>query len=417
MGLTIHYQGKMDDITKIEVMEDRLLDLVYSLGGRPTLWRSFAEHDSSRVVRGLMIDMVPGQDTFSLLVSPEGDLIPLFQIEDAENGPLREAPTCFVKTQFGSIQGHVVIVFILEALKQHFFSNLTVIDESDFYQARDINELVRRKQKLQTAVNQLSVGFNQYGLNSEAAEDPNILAKRIERIAALVHQKLQTNSASSDIIDDERNSDDDDAFDWREISLEEEVDSFDRLRRLSDGRSERMTRRIREATKNGLSIEDAFELAMKEEGLAPPSPQEHESTTDSWDSSPVFSPDLNEELNELSESPAVQKAHRFAMQVDNLIKTNSKNSSFHSLAGRASLDLVGALVQATESDPEDVWQRALAITQLKRALSSHAYACGAVFGLCSENAISEEDAHELHEQLQAILNDIHELSEAAWGVN
>lgn len=107
MGVTIHYYGTVDDVRQIETMEDRILDLVFALGGRATIWRSFADHDSSRVVRGLIVNLEPGQDTFSLLISPEGHLTPLFQIHDAENAPFDEPPYCFVKTQFGSLQGHI----------------------------------------------------------------------------------------------------------------------------------------------------------------------------------------------------------------------------------------------------------------------------------------------------------------------
>ena len=79
MGVTIHYYGTVDDVRQIETMEDRILDLVFALGGRATIWRSFADHDSSRVVRGLIVNLEPGQDTFSLLISPEGHLLRCFR--------------------------------------------------------------------------------------------------------------------------------------------------------------------------------------------------------------------------------------------------------------------------------------------------------------------------------------------------
>jgi hypothetical protein len=62
------------------------------MGGRATIWRSFDDHDSLRVVHGLMIELELGHDTFSLLNSPEGDLTPLFQIEEAEKAPFNEPP-------------------------------------------------------------------------------------------------------------------------------------------------------------------------------------------------------------------------------------------------------------------------------------------------------------------------------------
>lgn len=50
MGVTIHYHGTLDDLGRVEEMEDRVLDLVFALGGRATIWRSYADHDASRIV-------------------------------------------------------------------------------------------------------------------------------------------------------------------------------------------------------------------------------------------------------------------------------------------------------------------------------------------------------------------------------
>lgn len=61
-----------------------------------------------------------GQETTSLLISPEGWLINLVEIEDAEQGRLAEPPWCFVKTQFGPVEGHVALVELLAALQREF---------------------------------------------------------------------------------------------------------------------------------------------------------------------------------------------------------------------------------------------------------------------------------------------------------
>jgi uncharacterized protein (DUF2236 family) len=66
---------------------------------------------------------------------------------------------------------------------------------------------------------------------------------------------------------------------------------------------------------------------------------------------------------------------------------------------------------------DDVTSRSLAITQLKRALTGHAYARGAVFGLRAEEAITQVQSTELHAQLKSLLDKIHELAESAWSSN
>ncbi len=77
--------------------------------------RSVAADNPERVVRGVILDLYPGQESTSLLISPEGWLINLFEIEAAEVGTLDEPPWCFVKTQYGPVEGHVALVQMLKA--------------------------------------------------------------------------------------------------------------------------------------------------------------------------------------------------------------------------------------------------------------------------------------------------------------
>lgn len=81
MGITIHYRGCIADRDRIEEFEDRVLDMALEIGASAQVWRSAAEDDPTRVVRGLLLDLAPGQETTSLLLAPEGWLVPLTDIE------------------------------------------------------------------------------------------------------------------------------------------------------------------------------------------------------------------------------------------------------------------------------------------------------------------------------------------------
>lgn len=426
MGIAIHYRGTMDDVGQVESLEDRVLDFVYSMGGRATIWRSFGDHDSSRVVRGLMIELEPGHDTFSLLISPEGDLTPLFQIEEAENAPFDEPPYCYVKTQFGSLQGHIAIVHLLDAIHQQYCSNLNVTDEGEYYEKRDVHRLAQKMHFLRAAIRSLGEGLQEHGLSEEAAEDPNILATRIERIAALVHQKLLTEQKNSSGIV-ESTSDDN----WSEPTLDDEVHVMDRLERQNQFRCERMTRRIAECTAAGMSAKEAFELSMQEEGLPTPSPEQNETSEmepiekeyrhlapyEPWLHSLPSHPFAAGEHSDCREHASVEQARSLLMATFELANNDSEKSSFMNILTRACMDIMGGLVQATSLDLDVVTSRALAITQLKRAFTGHAYAQGAVFGLRAEEAITQEQSTELRAQLEAILGKIHKLAERAWSSN
>jgi hypothetical protein len=373
-----------------------------------------------------------------LLVSPEGHLTPLLQIQEAEEIPFDEPPCCFVKTQFGSLQGHIAIVHLLDALQQRFFSNLQVSDEGGYYENRDVGYLAQKMQILRSAIQSMSEGVKHYGLSPEASEDPSILAKRIERIAALVQQSIFGEKQGISESKEDRQQDDDPDETYREPSLEEEVEAMDRLRRKNDLRSERMHRRITESYASGMSIEDAFAQAMREEGFSiperdsddPDTPVAFETDSEDWgetDSADSLEDDDESFVDQErgipgTDHPAVEQVKQFLDQVMNLDPEDYGESTYFSVLTRGGLEMLGGIVQATcdegdieDGDGEDHLARAWAISQLKRALSGLAYARGAVFGLRSEEIISDSLARELFEQLESILATIQELSAKAWG--
>lgn len=205
----------------------------------------------------------------------------------------------------------------------------------------------------------MSDGLREHGLTAEAAEDPDILATRIQRIAALVQLKMtgnpqQPSQPAADESDDDQ---------WSEPALEDEVQAMDQLRRKNDLRSERMIRRISESTAEGMSAEDAFERAMQEEGLSGPGREairQDESmdiaaeSDEPWIESPPPNPfDEASERSLDKEHPAVEQAQAFLMQVLSLAGDESIQSSFVSVLTRASMDIVGGLVQATGSELDD----------------------------------------------------------------
>ena len=138
MGITIAYRGRIADCARIEDFEDRLVDCALDIGGLVRIWRSWPDDNPERMVRGVILDLVPGQESTSLLLSPEGWLIGLTDIKDVEDGRLTEPPWCFVKTQFGPVEGHVALVEMLAALKCEFLPELEVSDEGGYWETHDL---------------------------------------------------------------------------------------------------------------------------------------------------------------------------------------------------------------------------------------------------------------------------------------
>ena len=83
MGITIFYRGRLAELARIDDFEDRLLDFA-PRSAAARIWRTWADNDPDRMVRGSSSISAPGHESTSLLVSPEGWLIGLTDIQDAE---------------------------------------------------------------------------------------------------------------------------------------------------------------------------------------------------------------------------------------------------------------------------------------------------------------------------------------------
>ena len=81
MGVTIAYRGRFADLARIEDFEDRLVDCALEIGGQVQIWRSWADDNPERMVRGVILGLALGQESTSLLLSPEGWLIGLIDTD------------------------------------------------------------------------------------------------------------------------------------------------------------------------------------------------------------------------------------------------------------------------------------------------------------------------------------------------
>ncbi len=60
MGVTIAYRGQLADLTRVEDFEDRLFDFAMEMGGSARIWRTWADDNPERLVRGIILDFAPG---------------------------------------------------------------------------------------------------------------------------------------------------------------------------------------------------------------------------------------------------------------------------------------------------------------------------------------------------------------------
>ena len=191
MGVTIAYRGRIKSLGLVTAFEDRLVELASEIGGRAVVWRTALASAPNTKVRGVVLYLEPTVDSVSFLLSPEGWLIPLHAVEDAEGGPVTELPWIFVKTQFGSIETHVTLVEVLDALRETYFPDLDVYDDGAYWESRSLETLRQRREIIERGLDLLQNGVAESVLSSEAREDPRIVAEWVSRLAEQIHSIIQ----------------------------------------------------------------------------------------------------------------------------------------------------------------------------------------------------------------------------------
>jgi hypothetical protein len=337
MGITIVYRGRLADLGRVEDFEDRLIDCALEIGARAQIWRTWADNPE-RMVCGVILDVAPGQESTSLLLSPEGWLIGLLDIQDAEEGRLKEAPWCVTKTQFGPVEGHVALVEILAALKREFLPDLEVSDEGGYWETRDLAELVRKHSLTKQAIDGLAEKLRHYGLSRESAEDPSILVRHIERVAEQVHRILRRPVEHPPIV--------------------QEHPPFDESH-------------ADEAARKGIGIREGDDDSFKAD---------------------------EEERHPLLQKAMDLLARIDSFLHDQNPRLAPALGTLSQVAGDAKV----GLAQALSPRDQDAGDHGLRVVQLKRALRGAAFACGALFPLRSTVSAEQfHELYRMLEQIEA----------------
>src|SRR5262249_25255217 len=139
----------------------------------------------------------------------------------------------------------------------------------------------------QRAIDGLAEGLRHYGLSHEAAEDPEILMRHIERVAEQVHRILRRPAEHPPV----ELPDDDDFSGAGDPEATEKL--WDQLAKQNRRQQERLQRAIEERRRRGLDVETALRDALRE--IVPIAPDdETEPIEEPWrdDEPPQFSESL-----------------------------------------------------------------------------------------------------------------------------
>jgi len=322
MAVTIHYRGTINSLSLAEDFEDRLLELALALGGTGRVWRSSPGGAPQRMFRGMILNLAPGQESTSLILSPEGWLVGLNDLEGAARPGLTIPPWCQVKTGLGPMEGHVALIEMFRVLKGEFLNDLEVRDETGYWESGDGLQLARSWGDATGHGGEGQPGFR--GLSREAAEDPEIVGARLSRVAAVVRQTL---GRPAQMLDPGGNSraGQNSSRDLDDRSREQRWEQIERFRRRMQ---ERLQRSIQERLSQGETIDQAIRGALESAGL--PRPEELKL---------ILPQELTDEDDQPTASPALRNmtTHSWISQATSMTKTRPTTTE-HSKISMISLN-------------------------------------------------------------------------------
>lgn len=185
MGLSIHYKGGIDRVEDIPKFVDELEDIADSMD-----WMSQRINDDEidPAFRGIIVNPKGDCEPLCFIFDREGRLRALMDLITDQIEPTEYSYYTATKTQFAAIETHVWIIGLLRYLKKHTLSDLEVTDEGEYWETENLETLQKKKQFLQSMIDQLSGALNQATPLPEDSSTEDIIA-HIESIVEKLHDK------------------------------------------------------------------------------------------------------------------------------------------------------------------------------------------------------------------------------------
>jgi|GEM_PF-5328398 len=447
--IMLKYQGQIESLILVEEFEDHVLQTALALGSRVHLWRSSTKYSPGRLVRGLLLQLCPGQSPVSLLLSPEGLLIPEHAAEEATFAPLLEQPWCEVRTHCGGMDGHTALTELLEFMKRSWFPNLIVQDATGYWEHRNPQRLQQRFREAEAEPHPgytASVGIWQ---PPGSTEDPSLLLRRLEQLTQLVRGPYRTEMPQPCAVPPRS--------EFERMSLDEAVLWADFALRQQELRSDRIRRIIEESLAIGMTADEAAAAAVRSEGHlsdlsgltedaasesasmisddASPGSEAYEGCSAEWwqseDPDGIAHTDdichdhddedggrIILDLLDDGASQLLHTARQLMLEIVSQTSRMSNQSGYLNVLHQGLLELVGELGQDVSSDRErrgDRYQMGFSIVHLRRATERAAYVTGAITGLLAEGQLSADQGSRWMAQVMEIRSALQQQVRVLWG--
>jgi len=204
MGVTIHYKGRLDNISLLPELEEELIDLAESMGWQHVKfdddWNEELHYtqefkdgslhmDGNLGLKGIAI-IPPGSEPVNFAVDPTGQLSSFFrQMSIIDQDYVDAMDWMFCKTQFAEISIHIWIIELLKYLKKKYFNDLEVNDEGDYWKTGNIKTLQQKREVISAAMDKLSGAFKSGEFEDLKDASADEIADHIEAFFKKYNQK------------------------------------------------------------------------------------------------------------------------------------------------------------------------------------------------------------------------------------
>ncbi len=182
MGITIHYQGKINELSLIDNFIDELTDISNELE-----WKNHIIDDNELNIKGIMISPPPECELLTFLFDKTTGIIKdriILAFDDMGDDHYKYNHT---KTQFAPINVHITIIKLLKYLQGKYISDLAVTDEGEYWETNNAELLQTKFDFLDEMINLITDSLNK--TQKKPGESVESLAERIEKILAEIHER------------------------------------------------------------------------------------------------------------------------------------------------------------------------------------------------------------------------------------
>lgn len=182
MGITIHYQGKINDTYLIDEFMAEIKDISNELN-----WKYDLIDDDELNIKGILISPLQDCESLSFLFDKTNGILKdkiILVCNDLGDEHYKYNHT---KTQFAPVTIHITIIKLLKYLKDKYLSDLIVTDEGDYWITGDAELLQSKFNFLEEMINVIARIFRK--VEKIPGESLEFLADRIEKTLTEIHER------------------------------------------------------------------------------------------------------------------------------------------------------------------------------------------------------------------------------------